>query len=157
MFGRFGETRTGADLLSFMKELAAWRPEGEIHIVWDNLNIHAASRWEEFNKAQGGRFHFHYTPIHASWLNQVECFFSIFSRRVVRLGDFSSPQDFTWKGRNFLSRWNEHEAHPFRWKFTGYPLQIGRSTKPSNLPAPETLEAPQIASKEVHAAQQAHQ
>jgi transposase len=155
VFGRFSETRTGADLLSFMEEQAAWRPTGEIHIVWDNLNIHAAPKWEEFNKRQGGRFHFHYTPIHASWLNQVECFFSIFSRRVLRLSNFSSVPDFVWKGRNFLSRWNEHEAHPFRWKFTGYPLQAGRNTKQTIAPAPEILAAPQVASKEVHTAQQA--
>jgi transposase len=156
VFGRFSETRTGADLLSFMEELAAWRPTGEIHIVWDNLNIHAASKWEEFNKRQNGRFRFHYTPIHASWLNQVECFFSIFSRRVLRLGDFSSVPDFTWKGRNFLSRWNEHEAHPFRWTFTGYPLQVGRETKQSIATAPEILAVPQITTKEVHTVQQAH-
>jgi transposase len=130
VLGRFSATRTAIDLHAFMEELARWRPTGEIHIVWDNLNTHAASNWEEFNKAHEGRFHFHYTPIHASWLNQVECFFSIFSRRVLRLGDFSSPADFTWKGRNFLTRWNEHEAHPFRWTFTGYPLQTGPSTKP---------------------------
>jgi transposase len=128
VFGRFSETRTAADLLTFMEELATWRPTGDVHIVWDNLNIHAASRWEDFNRKHGGRFHFHYTPIHASWLNQVECFFSIFSRRLLRSGDFSSVSDFLWKGRTFLSRWNEHEAHPFRWTFSGYPLQIGRST-----------------------------
>jgi len=155
VFGRFSETRTAADLLSFMEALAVWKPTDEIHIVWDNLNIHAAPRWEEFNRRHGGRFHFHYTPIHASWLNQVECFFSIFSRRVVRLGDFSSPSDFTWKGRNFLSRWNEQEAHPFRWTFTGYPLQIGRATKPSITPTSD-LAAPQVTTKEVAIAQQAY-
>jgi transposase len=152
VLGRFSETRTAADLLSFMEDLATvWRPTGEIHIVWDNLNIHAAPRWEEFNRRHGGRFHFHYTPIHASWLNQIECFFSIFSRRVLRLGDFCSPSDFTWKGRNFLSRWNEAEAHPFRWTFTGYPLQIGRSaqSRAPALPAPEIPAAPHIASQEV--------
>jgi hypothetical protein len=154
VLGRFRETRTAADLLSFMEDLAVWRT-GDTNIVWDNLNIHAASRWEEFNRRHGGRFRFHYTPLHASWLNQVECFFSIFSRRVLRLGDFSSVPDFTWKGRNFLSRWNEHEAHPFRWTFTGYPLQVGRSTKPSIAPAPEIPAAPPIASQEVHTAHQA--
>ncbi len=153
VFGRFSETRTDAVTHSFMEELAAWRPNGEIHIVWDNLNTHAAPKWEEFNKMHGGRFHFHYTPIHASWLNQVECFFSIFSRRVLRRGDFSSPEDFTWKGRTFLGRWNEHEAHPFRWTFTGYPLQTGHSTKP--MQAPEILGQPSFASTEVHNAQQA--
>ena len=105
----------------FMEELAAWRPDREIHIVWDNLNTHTSAKWVDFNRAQGGRFHFHYTPKHASWVNQVECFFSIFARRVLEHASFSSREDFLWKAQTFLARWNEHEAHPFRWLFAGYP------------------------------------
>jgi transposase len=108
-----------------MEELALWRPEGDIHLVLDNLNTHHGERWETFNRAHGGRFHFHYTPVHASWVNQVECFFSIFGRRILRDGDFSSPEDLDWKAKTFLVRWNELEAHPFRWTFMGYPQQVG--------------------------------
>jgi transposase len=125
VFGRLREGRTAWDLRCYLNELARWRPCGEIHLVLDNLNIHLGERMTEFNREQGGRFHFHYTPIHASWVNQVECFFSIFDRRVLRDGDFSCVEDFAWKARTFLERWNEREAHPFRWTFTGYPLQIG--------------------------------
>jgi transposase len=125
VFGRILEGRTAPQTVSFMEELARWRPNGEIHVVWDNLNTHLGERWEDFNRRHGGRFHFHFTPIHASWVNQVECFFSILARRVLRHGDFSSIEDFEWKLKTFLVEWNEHEAHPFRWTFTGYPLQVG--------------------------------
>jgi transposase len=127
VFGRITEGRSASQTVSFMDELAKWRPSGEVHVVWDNLNTHLDgpdNRWEEFNRRHRGRFHFHYTPIHASWVNQVECFFSILSRRVLRHGDFSSIEDFEWKLRTFLAEWNLREAHPFRWTFTGYPLQV---------------------------------
>lgn len=121
VFGRLREARTAWDTRLFMEELASWRPDRELHIVWDNLNTHAEPKWQDFNRAHGGRFHFHYTPIHASWVNQVESFFSIFGRRVLQHASFSSPEDFLWKARTFLARWNEHEAKPFRWLFGGYP------------------------------------
>ncbi len=121
VFGRLRETRTTWDTHQFLEELAQWRPTGEIHLVWDNLNTHAESRWQEFNRTQNGRFHFHYTPIHASWVNQVECFFGIFTRRLLDHSSFSCPEDFVWKARTFLAHWNQHEAKPFRWCFAGYP------------------------------------
>lgn len=125
VFGRITDGRTAAQTISYMDELAAWRPQGEVHVIWDNLNTHLGVRWEEFNQRHGGRFHFHFTPLHASWVNQVECFFSIFARRVLRHGDFCGLEDFDWKVRTFLANWNATEAHPFRWTFTGYPLQVG--------------------------------
>lgn len=124
VFARLREGRTAWDTHCFMEELAQRRPEGEIHIIWDNLNTHAESTWQDFNRAHGGRFHFHYTPIHASWVNQVECFFSIFTRRVIKHASFSSVEDFIWKAQTFLVHWNQYEAHPFRWVFSGYPPQV---------------------------------
>lgn len=122
VFGRLREGRTTWDTHCFMEELATqWLPEGEVHIIWDNLNTHAESSWQEFNQAHGERFHFHYTPIHASWVNQVECFFSIFTRRVLKHASFSCKEDFVWKAQTFLTHWNAYEAHPFRWVFSGYP------------------------------------
>jgi len=123
VFGRLREARTAWDTRRFMEDLASWRPGRKIHVVWDNLNTHAEAQWQDFNRAHGSRFHFHYTPIHASWVNQVECFFSIFSKRLLERSSFSCPEDFVWKARTFLAHWNQHEAKPFRWRFAGYPSQ----------------------------------
>ncbi len=123
VFGRLREARTAWDTRSFMEELASWRPGRDIHVVWDNLNTHAEAQWQDFNRAHGGRFHFHYTPIHASWVNQVECFFGIFTKRLLEHASFSCPEDFVWKARTFLAHWNQHESKPFRWRFAGYPSQ----------------------------------
>lgn len=119
VFGRCSRRRKAADLLRFMEDVANRYPSKRITVVWDNLNIHAASKWEVFNRRHGGRFRFVYTPIHASWVNQVEIWFSILARRVLRYGLFGSTSDLTAAVRGFIAQWNAHEAHPFRWTFRG--------------------------------------
>ena len=126
VFGQVRARRTADDLVSFMEGLARRYPTGDVHIVWDNLNIHydgADDRWTRFNARHGGRFHFHYTPIHASWVNQVELFFGILHRRLLRHHTYRSVGELKATVEAFLAHWNRSEAHPFRWTFKGYPLQ----------------------------------
>jgi transposase len=125
VLGRCGPHRTAADLLAFMAEVAGAYPTGAVHVVWDNLNIHRGARWAEFNQGHGNRFHFHFTPLHASWVNQIECWFSLLARRVLRHGSFVNATALGAAVAAFMRRWNEHERRPFRWTFTGYPLQTG--------------------------------
>jgi len=90
--------------------------------VWDNLNIHhdgKDQRWTRFNLRHGGRFQFVHTPLHASWVNQVEVWFSILQRRVLRHGSFDSPAMLRDRVLGFVRYWNRYEAHPFRWTFNG--------------------------------------
>jgi transposase len=117
VFGRCSRRRKAVDLLRFMEEVARRYPSKRITVIWDNLNIHAASKWEDFNRRHGGRFRFVFTPIHASWVNQVEIWFSILARRVLRYGSFACPSALTHAVHGFISQWNAHEAHPFRWTF----------------------------------------
>lgn len=126
VFGHCGPTRTGDDLEAFMDDLAAAYPRGNIHVIWDNLNIHRAmrSRWDAFNERHGDRFHFHFTPLHASWVNQVELWFGILARRCLRNASFQSAEGLRQAVLGFIDEWNV-DAHPFRWTFTGYPLQVG--------------------------------
>ena len=122
VFGRCGPRRTGEDLEVFMDGLAAQYPAGDIHVIWDNLNIHRAMnrRWNVFNERHGNRFHFHFTPLHASWVNQIELWFSILSRRCLRNASFRSTEGLRNAVLSFIQEWN-HQAHPFLWKFSGYP------------------------------------
>jgi transposase len=130
VIGQVCERRGAADLVAFMEKIARRYPTGEVHIVWDNLNIHfdgADDRWTSFNQRHGQRFHFHYTPIHASWVNQVELFLGILHKRLLRYGVYRSVDELTAAIEGFVAHWNRAEAHPFRWTFKGYPLQTGRA------------------------------
>lgn len=123
-----GDTRKASDLVRFMEQIALEYPTGPVHIVWDNLNIHfdgKDKRWTQFNERHGGRFVFHYTPKHASWVNQVECFFSILERQSLRQASFSSKEQLRDQVLTFIAHWNREKARPFNWTFTGYPLRTG--------------------------------
>jgi transposase len=118
VFGRC-LSRTAENEVAFFEELAMRHPTGPVYVIWDNLNVHTGKRWEDFNGRHGGRFHFLYTPKHASWVNQIECWFSILQRRVIRHGSFRSREALMRVVRGFIAYWNDVEAHPFRWRFRG--------------------------------------
>jgi transposase len=114
-------TRKGEDIERHMEAVAArWRT-GDIHVVLDNLNIHKGERWQRFNERHGGRFHFHYTPLHASWVNQIELFFGVLARRCLRRKSFRSTSELVAHIMAFIARWNDRDKKPFRWTFSGFP------------------------------------
>jgi transposase len=122
------DERTAEATVAFLEQVAQKYPEGKVIIVWDNLNTHydgPEKRWSEFNRRHGGRFEFVYTPKHASWMNQIEVWFSILQRRVLRYGSFDSLGALEREVIAYTRHWNRSEAHPFRWTFTG------KFTKPS--------------------------
>lgn len=126
VLGRCTERRTRDDFLSFMDLVARRYRQGRVHVVLDNLNTHKdttqGAYLTEWNERHGGRFAFHYTPTHGSWLNQVELWFSILSRRVLRYGDFHGPAELVRTMERFIEHWNDEEAKPFRWTYEGRPL-----------------------------------
>lgn len=70
-----------------------------------------------------------YLPKHTSWLNQIEIVFGVIMRKVIRRGSFTSVADLQEKLMRFIVYFNEVFAKPFRWTFTGRPLQTGEQKK----------------------------
>lgn len=126
VLGRCTETRKRKDFFCFLDEVAATYRQRRVHVILDNLNTHHdTSRGKfitEWNRSHGSRFKFHYTPTHGSWLNQVELWFAIVSRRVLRHGAFRTLNDLVAAIEMFIDEWNERDAHPFRWTYQGLPL-----------------------------------
>jgi transposase len=123
--------RTAPDLVDFMEDLARRYPTQQVYVVWDNLNVHydgKDDRWTRFNARHGGRFHFVYTPKHASWMNQVEIWFSILHRRIIRYADFGSTDHQKSEVEAFIRHWNKSEAHPFRWTWRSGHVKNPRQT-----------------------------
>jgi hypothetical protein len=70
-----------------------------------------------------------YLPKHTSWLNQIEVVFGVIMRKVIRRGSFTSTSDLHDKLLSFITYFNKVFAKPFRWTFTGRPLQPGEQRK----------------------------
>jgi DDE superfamily endonuclease len=75
-----------------------------------------------FLSDRGHKHVFHFTPIHGSWLNQGELWFSVLARRFLKRGDFGSVEDCEGRLGEYLEVYNTHAAHPYRWTYTGQPL-----------------------------------
>ncbi len=125
VIGSCTDRRTQDDLVAFMEEVAQAYPTGTVHIVWDNLNTHRAQAvWDDFNARHHQRFVFHFTPLHASWVNQIELLFGIYSRRVLRHASHSSIEHLRQRTEAFMAQRN-HVPKPFKWTFAGFELQTG--------------------------------
>ena len=73
------------------------------------------------------RYHrivFHYTPKHASWMNQIEIWFSILVRKVIKRGNFTSVDDLMRKVLAFIEYYNRTMAKPFKWTYQGKALKV---------------------------------
>jgi transposase len=105
--------RRRREFLDFMNDVVAVYPAQELHIVLDNLNTHKPKhdRW----LGRHPRVHFHYTPTRASWLNQIECWFSILSRRALQGASFTSVPQLREAIDRFVKAYNAH-ATPFEWR-----------------------------------------
>ncbi len=114
-----GQVKTGhftrrrrREFLAFMNEVVAAYPTKDVHVILDNLNTHKPKqdRW----LLRHPHVHLHYTPTHASWLNQVEIWFSILSRRALKGASFTSPRQLREAIDHFVKAHNETAA-PFSW------------------------------------------
>ena len=147
------KTRTEADFKTHIEQTLVQDPQGEWVFVVDQLNTHKSEslvRWvahvcdiqdELGEKGKSGilksmktradflideshRVRFVYTPVHASWLNQIECWFSILVRRLLKRGSFTSIQDLQQRILDFIDFFNKTMAKPFKWTYTGRPLNL---------------------------------
>jgi transposase len=109
---RHYKRRRRIEFLDFMNQVVAAHPGREIHVVLDNLNTHKPKRdqWLARHKT----VHFHFTPTHASWLNQVECWFSILAGQALQGASFTSVDELRTHIDAFIERHNR-VARPFSW------------------------------------------
>lgn len=122
VLGSDAPRNTAEHFIVFLEELHAAVPSKlDIHLVLDNGSSHVAKSTKAWLAAHP-RFHAHYTPPHASWLNQIELFFSILTRRLLKRGEFASRDDLVAQIMAFIAHYDA-TAKPFRWTYDGKPLK----------------------------------
>jgi len=111
--GELSPSHTGADFLRFLRTVARRYRRRELHIVLDNSSTHSVPAVQEFLAAHP-EIHFHFTPTGASWMNMVEAWFGILTRKSIRRGSFPSVAALMKHIRAYIAHWNEHPT-PFVW------------------------------------------
>jgi transposase len=145
--------RTNQDFRRHIRHVVNWLTERypqmeRVHWVMDNLNTHwSLAVCQLFAQLNGVKFEpkklkrgpqrrafltdpehchvVHFTPKHGSWLNQVELWFSVLARRVIRRGNFTSKADLARKIVAYMEYHNVYKAHPYAWTYAGKPLVRG--------------------------------
>jgi hypothetical protein len=125
VYGRCFNQHRGEELLQFLYELLPQLPtDATLHFVLDNLATHKRRDVQEFIASFNGRVQLHFTPTRASWLNQIELWFGLLQHRVLKRGSFTGLPDLDDKVMAFIDYYNTHEAHPYRWTYTGQPRAV---------------------------------
>lgn len=115
LFGFISEEHNGLTFVDLLDVIDTCYPTGRGHIVCDNLSMHDTDDvldWFEDHP----RWTRHFTPKHASWLNQIECMFSILHRQALERGSFVSLEDLREKVYAYMLWYNE-TAPPFEWSY----------------------------------------
>lgn len=112
---RTAERKRQAEFIEFLEQLDRDIPPQitTIHLVMDNLRVHTGKQVRAWLK-EHPRFVFHFTPVHCSWMNQVEQWFSILQRKRLRIVDFADKARLAERLAAFVAEWNER-CHPFNW------------------------------------------
>lgn len=153
VYGSLLPTRTSEDFLTFIMDRVKTDPKGQWIFIMDQLNTHKSPelvKWiagqcgitndlgiarkrgvltsmktrQKFLSDESHRIRFVYTPKHSSWLNQIEIWFSILTKRLLKRLSTTSIGELCEYIEDFISFFNEKMAKPFKWTYEGKPLQV---------------------------------
>lgn len=119
--GRCVDSHTHKEFLAFLKYLYRKYPYKNLHIIMDNFSAHKHEKVKEW-ASKRRRLTIYFTPTYSSWLNQIEIWFNIFSKDVIRGGVWRSKQELIKQIIYYINYYNQKRAKPFSWTYTGKPL-----------------------------------
>jgi hypothetical protein len=146
VIGSVTERREAWDFVRHIREVVESFPQvTRFHWVMDNLNTHwsfelcqylgrLSDAWQDRPSLSTGaerrafltdashKHVVHFTPKHGSWMNQIEIWFGVFTRQLLRRGEFRSTAELTARINDYIAYYNRHLAFPYEWTYTGKPM-----------------------------------
>jgi putative transposase len=116
-------TNNAVNFLKFLKKLDRTYRGKKLHLIVDNLSVHKNKEVKKWLKGKR-KFKIHYTPTYSSWLNQVEIWFNILTKDVIKGGIWQSSAQLAAQLIEYVKTYNETRAKPFEWTYSGKPLKI---------------------------------
>ena len=117
------KSNNSVNFLSFLKKLDRTYRRKTLHIIVDNLAVHKNKEVKEWLKNKR-KIKLHFTPTYSSWLNQIEIWFNILTKDVVKGGVWQSSEQLSAQLLEYVDTYNKTRAKPFEWTYTGKPLKI---------------------------------
>lgn len=119
-WGEIAPRKRQVEFIALLEQIDADLPEmvTRIYVILDNVPMHTGKKVQEWLAAHA-RFVFVHPPVHCSWMNQIEQWFSILVRKRLRIADFASIAHLTERLRAFINEWNER-AHGFHWTLKSF-------------------------------------
>lgn len=106
------------NFLKFLKSIYRKFPKKHLHVIVDNLNVHREKHVKEWIESKR-RLSIHFTPTYSSWLNQVEIWFNILSKDVLKGAVWHSKKQLVDQMMQYVRTYNRTRAKPFKWAYTG--------------------------------------
>ena len=114
--GRITKRHRAIEFLAFLRQIEqAVHPDLDVHLILDHSSTHKTQKIRNWFLRRP-RFHLHFTPTSASWLNAVETWFSQLERRSLYRNSFTSVQELRNEIRRYIRVHNQHLAKPFKWR-----------------------------------------
>lgn len=120
--GNTMKNNTADNFLSFLKKIDKKYRHKKLHIIVNNLSIHKNQKVKDWLKGKR-KINIHYTPTYASWLNQIEIWFGILAKDVLKGGVWKSTGQLVNQIMDYINTYNKKRAKPFEWTYTGNPLK----------------------------------
>jgi len=109
------------NFLAFLKSLYRKYPGKELHIVLDNLSVHKNKKVVEWVEKRR-KLTLHFTPTYSSWINQIEIWFNILTKDVLKGGIWHSKRQLVNQILEYIKTYNKERAKPFSWTYAGKTL-----------------------------------
>ena len=117
------KSNNAENFLSFLKKLDRKYTNKKLHIIADNLSVHKHKDVKEW-LSRKRKITLHFTPTYSSWLNQVEIWFNILTKDVIKGGIWISSKQLADQLMEYIKTYNDTRAKPFQWTYTGKPLKV---------------------------------